>query len=151
MRKAPAAILLALGLTCLAQDARAAGIGAVWANDGEDKVTQDELRASNSTPVANSLWNGNTISLFGAKNEVVNFNLILEAPVNPATNVGIGISNLTGPGGSIIRYSPHAANDVFNWANTEIEIFYVRYLQINGSSGFGGSLANFQEPTFPLR
>jgi hypothetical protein len=86
--------------------------------------------------------------LFGAKNEVVNFNLILEAPVNPATNVGISTSNLTGPGGSIIRYSPHATNDVFNWANTEIEIFYVRYLQINGLSAFGGSLAKLSGADF---
>ena len=150
MRSAAAALLFGLGLICPAQDASAA-VGAVWANDGEDKVTQDELRASNSTPVANSLWNGNTVSLFGAKNEVVNFNLILEAPTNPATSVGISISNLTGPGGSIIRYSPRTTNDLFNWTNSEIEIFYVRYLQINGSSGFGGTVANFQEPTFPAR
>ena len=32
-------------------------ITAVWANDGEDKVTQDELRASSGQNVTNSLWN----------------------------------------------------------------------------------------------
>ena len=40
----------------------------VWANDGGDKVTQDELRAyGDSTSVINSVWDGTEISIFGAK------------------------------------------------------------------------------------
>lgn len=96
MRRATAAIIVTLGLACAAQGARAA-ISAVWANDGEDKVTQDELRATNGTPVNNSLWDGQTISLFGAENEIVNFNLILEAASASATNVSVSISNLVAP------------------------------------------------------
>ena len=47
------------------------GISAVWANNGEDKITRDELRASsNPSGVINSLWDGATIRLFGARNEV---------------------------------------------------------------------------------
>jgi hypothetical protein len=102
MRHATAGIIFALGLTCAAQGQGAgSAINAVWANDGADKVTQDELRASNGTPVANRLWDGSTISLFGGMNEIVNFNLILEAPASPAANVSVTISNLTGPGGSV--------------------------------------------------
>ena len=74
----------------------------------QDKVTQDELRASNGTPVSNSLWDGSTVTLFGAMNEIVNFNLILEAPTSTATNVSVTVSNLTGPGGSQIRYAPRS-------------------------------------------
>src|SRR5436305_170863 len=72
-------------------------ITAIWANDGEDKVTQDELRASNGHAVTNSLWDGTTIKLFGAKNEVINFNLILEAASTSATHVSVTMSNLSGP------------------------------------------------------
>ncbi len=72
-------IALGFGGAAHGQSANSA-IAAVWANDGGDKVTQDELRASNGTSVTNSLWDGSTISLFGAMNEVVNFNMILEAP-----------------------------------------------------------------------
>src|SRR5438876_7615170 len=53
--------------------AQNSAITAVWVNDGEDKVTQDEVRASRGQTVNNSLWNGSTISLFGLKNEVINF------------------------------------------------------------------------------
>src|SRR5215471_5174383 len=104
MRRITATIIVAIGLTCVAHGASAA-ISAVWANDGEDKVTQDELRATNGSVVANSLWNGQTIGLFGAKNEVINFNLILEAAATSATNVSVSLSNLIGPAGSVIRYS----------------------------------------------
>src|SRR5687767_7293093 len=60
-------------------------ITAVWANTGEDKVTQDELRTAtgispyrNRKVVLNRSWDGRTIRLFGAKNEMVAFNLVLE-------------------------------------------------------------------------
>jgi hypothetical protein len=154
MKNATAGIffIIALGFGGAAHGQSASpAIAAVWANDGGDKVTQDELRASNCTSVTNSLWDGSTISLFGAMNEVVNFNMILEAPTSSAANVSVTVSNLSGPNGSVIRYAPRSANGLFDWTTTEIEVFYVGYLQILGLSGFGGTLAGFQEPTFPKR
>lgn len=127
-------------------------ISAVWANDGEDKVTRDELRASSGRTVKNSLWDGSAINLFGFKNEVVNFNLILEAASAQATNVSVSMSDLNGPNGSVIRYSTRAKSQLFDWTTTEIELFYVRYLQIVGASNQAyGTQANWQEPTFPAR
>src|SRR5205809_7453626 len=127
-------------------------ITAVWANDGEDKVTQDELRASSGHAVTNSLWDGTTIKLFGAKNEVVNFNLILEAASTSATYVAVTMSNLNGPSGSVIRHAAHSTSNLFDWTTTESELFYIRYLQILGmSAGAYGTLATWQEPTFPQR
>src|SRR5579864_3107128 len=127
-------------------------ITAVWANDGEDKVTQDELRASSGQGVTNNLWDGTSIKLFGGKNEVINFNIILEAASASATNVSLTMSNLNGPNGSVIRYAQRSTSDLFDWTSTESELFYVRYLQILGLSNFGyGAIATFQEPTFPQR
>jgi len=150
------ALLLGLLLTGLPRSAHLAAqstaITAVWANDGEDKVTQDEIRASSGQTVTSSLWNGSTITLFGLKNEVVNFNLVLEAASTSATNVAVTMSDLNGPGGSAIRYAPRSPSDLFNWTTTESELFYVRYLQILGLSYYAyGTLAPFQEPTFPQR
>jgi Domain of unknown function (DUF4091)/Family of unknown function (DUF6067) len=128
-----------LSLTVLPRSAGASNVSAIWANDGGDKVTQDELRASTSpSAVQNSLWNGTTISLFGARNEVINFNLILEAASTSAANVSVTLANLTGPGGSVIRYAPRATDDLFDWTATESELFYVRYLQIQGLSSLNG-------------
>ena len=110
-------------------------IAHVWANEGGDKVTRDELRATNdSSSVLNSVWNGSTLSLFGARNEVVSFNLVLEAPTSDATNVNVSLTSLTGPSGTSITTRTANGNEVFSYVGRNIELFYVRYLEIKGIS-----------------
>src|SRR5580692_838483 len=126
---------------------------AVWANEGGDKVTQDELRATgHATAVVSSVWDGKCIQTFGARNEVVSFNLVLEAATAKASKVSVSLGNLTGPGGAVIRSTPRPAGMLFDWTTTEAELFYVRYLAINGLSQQAyGTLASWQEATFPKR
>jgi hypothetical protein len=110
-------------------------IAQVWANDGGDKITRDELRATGDPgAVHNSVWDGATISLFGARNEVVAFNLVLEAPTTNATNVNVSLTSLSGPGGVGITTTAASGDGVFNYVGRNIELFYVRYLEIKGVS-----------------
>ena len=107
----------------------------VWANEGGDKIAQDELRASmDPSAVHNSVWDGTRISLFGARNEVVGFNLVLEAPTSRADNVDVGLTSLIGPGGASITSTTASGDGVFNYLGYNIELFYVRYLEIRGLS-----------------
>jgi len=107
----------------------------IWANEGGDKVIQSELRATNDAAgVINSIWDGRKITVFGARNEVVSFNLILEAPAAAATNVTVSFDHLTEPGGTIISSKATTANGVFDWTDRNIELFYIRYLEIKGLS-----------------
>ena len=95
----PTSFSTSMGL--IAQAMGPTNIAKVWANEGGDKVTRDELRATaNPSSVFNSVWNGTTISLFGARNEVVAFNLVLEVPTTTATNVNVSLTSLAGPGGA---------------------------------------------------
>lgn len=122
----------------------------VWANDGGDKVTRDEQRATkNAAAVVNSVWNGSQVSLFGAKNEVVQFNTILEAGTVAAKNVSVQFNTLIGPGGAKIASVPTSGNGVFNWTNRDIELFYMRYLQIKGLSRL--SYETYDERHIPAR
>jgi hypothetical protein len=119
-----------------------ANISGVWANEGGDKVTRDELRATNHTEnvtgkVINRAWDGTTVLLSGARNEVVSFNLVLEAAHASAANVTVSFDTLTGPNGVVIQSTPASGNGVFSWVNRPIELFYTRYLQIKGLSFFG--------------
>jgi len=99
-------------------------ITAVWANEGGDKVTQDELRATaNASAVASSVWDGHCIQVFGAKNEIVSFNVVLEAATSPSSKVTVSLGNLTGPGGSVIRAAPRSPGNHFDWTTTEVELF----------------------------
>ncbi|MCP4657311.1 MAG: hypothetical protein GY856_18020, partial [bacterium] len=106
---------------------------AVWANDGGDKIARDELRATaNPAAVHNTVWDGTAIHLFGAGNEVVAFNLVLEAATQTAHDVAVSFDSLSGP---ITITSQAASGDgVFDWTRRPIELFYVRYLEIRGVS-----------------
>ncbi len=118
-------------------------ITGIWANDGGDKVSQDELRLARGVEnvtgtVKNSIWDGSTIHLFGAANESINFNLVLEAAGATAPSVSVSFDTLTGPNGAVIQTDRQATgDDVFNYVGRPIELFYVRYLQIEGLSTFG--------------
>src|SRR4051812_43319973 len=111
-------------------------ISAVWANTGEDKVTRNELRGSRgATTVINGAWDGARINLFGARNEVVAFNLVLEAANITASGVTVQFNSLKNANGTEIHSTPATnAAGMFNWINRDIELFYVRYLPIKGLS-----------------
>jgi hypothetical protein len=110
-------------------------IAQVWANDGDDKVTRDELRATDDPgAVLNSVWDGTAVSLFGAHNEVVAFDLVLEAPAAEAADVTVSLTSLAAPGGASITTVPASGDGVFNYVGRNIELFYVRYLEIRGLS-----------------
>jgi hypothetical protein len=125
---------------------------AIWANNGEDKVTRNELRATKDpTKVGNSIWDGKKILLFGARNEIVNFNLILEAGKAAADAVSINFRSLAGPGGAEISSPAPDRAAIFNWTKRNIELFFVRYLQIRGLSYFGynSGASGFDERIVP--
>jgi hypothetical protein len=69
---------LALLLTCsLLPVGVHASVAHIWAvNDGE-KVERDDLGNGNES--ANSAWDGSKIKIFGARNEIIAFQLIVEA------------------------------------------------------------------------
>src|SRR5258708_37680 len=63
-----------------------ASVAHVWAvNDGE-KIERDDLNNPNKN--SNSAWDGHRIKIFGARNEIIAFQLIVEAGLD-------GIKRLT--------------------------------------------------------
>src|SRR5207302_10513272 len=83
------------------------------------------------------------------KNEVISFNMVLEAPSAAAGSVGVTFNTLTGPGGATIRSSPATGDGVFDWTSRPIELFYVRYLQIKGLSAI--AYATYDERHIPKK
>jgi hypothetical protein len=159
LRTRPLAALAALSLGALGAGAapgragaQVGNVAAIWANDGGDKVTRDELRASRGGGAPRSRgWDGRTVRLDGARNEVVAFNLVLEAPSAAARRVSVTFDRLTGPGGATIRSKRVAGDGVFDWRGRDIELFYVRYLQIKGISRFSYEGAYYDERHAPTR
>jgi hypothetical protein len=116
-----------------------AGISAVWANDGGDKVLREERRASGGLVIApahgvvNAVWDGKQINLFGARNEVIGFNLVIESEMG-ARGVTVAIDRLDGPDGASITTRPARKDEVFDYRGRNIELFHLRYLTIKGLS-----------------
>ncbi len=111
---------------------------AAWANDGANKITREGTPATNNPAAAtNSVWKDSRIQIFGAKNEVVSFNLILEAARQGATDVKVTFDHLDGPGGAKISGTPATGNGVFDYTKRDIELFFIRYLKIEGISRLG--------------
>ncbi|MBF0433339.1 MAG: DUF4091 domain-containing protein [Fibrobacteria bacterium] len=128
----------------------------IWANNGQDKVTQDELRATtNAESVINSVWDGSQISVFGAKNEVIAFNVILESPVTQTDNIRVTMSSLQGPHNFTISGkaldTANLTDELFDFNGRNIELFYIRYLQIKGLSLLSYGSTAYDERHTPKR
>src|SRR5215213_10811546 len=79
----------------------------VWAvNDGE-KVERDDLNNPNKR--GNSAWDGRKIKIFGARNEVIAFQVIVEAEQAGVKQLSVRLPELRRRGGrGVIRYGAPA-------------------------------------------
>jgi hypothetical protein len=140
-------LLASVALAAFGASAASAQVSAVWANDGADKVLQHELRAATGR-VTNSVWDGAAVTLFGARNEIVAFNLVLESRAG-ANGISVEFRELSGPGGAKIASRAASGDEVFNYVGRNIELFYVRYLQIRGLSQLSYDM--YDERHIPLK
>ena len=110
----------------------AAPVAAVWAvNDGE-KVARDDL--ANPNKGGNSAWDGMHIRLFGARNEVLAFQVIVESGDNGIQQLSLSLPALTSTSGlsSIAYQAP--ADDPSQYAGRPIQLFSENYMYIPGPS-----------------
>lgn len=118
-----------LALVCLFQNLALAGQPArVWAvNDGE-KVERDDL--GNRGRASNSAWDGHRIKIFGARNEVIAFQVVVEAGDDGIGELRVALPELKMRGGDArIRYAPPAA-DPTDYAGRPIQLFPVNYMNV---------------------
>ena len=103
-------------------------VRAIWAvNDGE-KVERDDLRNPNKR--GNSAWDGQKVKIFGARNEIIAFQLIVEAGQSGIEHLTVALPQLVQQGGEAkISYTAPAA-DPTNYSGRPIQIFSVNYMNV---------------------
>jgi hypothetical protein len=107
-----------------------AGIRRVWAvNDGE-KIERDAV--DHPTRLRNSAWDGRTVHLFGARNEVIAFQVIVQADARGIDRLSLRLPELTSSRDRIV-YRPPAA-DPTDYAGRPIQIFAVHYMLVTTPS-----------------
>jgi hypothetical protein len=124
-----AAVALALVFSLPANAApQDSPVRAVWAvNDGE-KVEKDDL--SHPAKARNSAWDGKKIKLFGARNEIIAFQVIVEAGPKGARGLRAALPALQLRGGKAkIAYAPPAA-DPTNYAGRPVQLFSANYMNV---------------------
>jgi hypothetical protein len=104
-----------------------AGLQAVWAVDDGEKIFRDDITSALKTG-RNSVWDGTRVYLFGCRNEIVAFQVILEADAAGADQVNVVVSDLTNGTDTIKGSDPlPAPND---YLGVGVELFAEHYLDI---------------------
>ncbi|MBU1178089.1 hypothetical protein KJ903_02615, partial [Patescibacteria group bacterium] len=104
-----------------------AGLTSVWAVDDGTKVKADTL--SHSLETSNGIFDGQTIRIFGARNETVAFQVILEGDSSVTSGVNIRLDQI----GAIQNSSVSNDPDTY-YQGRNIELFQQIYHQINQRS-----------------
>ena len=129
-------LLLSALVGCGSQDNPAlppkSGVTRVWGVDDGEKVKRNDLSHWAASSADNAVWDGSTVRLFGARNEVVAFQLILEAAGSGAGDVNVLLDSLRGPGYTIANRS--TTDDPFNFVGRHIELFLEHYVNVTQRS-----------------
>jgi hypothetical protein len=105
-------------------------VAAIWAVGDSDTVERD----SKAQAAPSSLWDGNRIKLFAARNEIVAFQLIVRATADGIGALKAGLPALTQRGGgNAITYAPPVA-DPSDARDRPIQIFAVNYMNVQKAS-----------------
>jgi len=117
-------------LLLLTAQPAAADISRIWAvNDGE-KIERDDR--SSPLRLRNSAWDGKTIRLFAARNEIVAFQLVVEADAAGIKALSAALPGLKSQHGAISYAAPGA--DPSDYVGRPIQIFSVHYLEVTRES-----------------
>lgn len=146
MTAAIALLCLSAAVECgaMAQTARA-----IWAvNDGE-KIERDETNSPHKR--GNSVWDGKRIRIFGARNEVIAFQLIVEAGASGIKQLSAELRELRLKSGEpkIVYRAP--GSDPSQSVGRPIQLFSVNYLNVTQATGaswfYKSAAAKPQDPT----
>ncbi len=108
---------------------RLKGLKRVWALDDGEKIKRDDISNPLASDINNAMWKDNEIHVFGGRNEIIAFQLIIEAEKAGADQVDVVISDLK-KGTEIIPGSETGSYDPFDYRGRYIELFTEHYLNI---------------------
>jgi hypothetical protein len=105
-----------------------AGVQAVWSVNDSEKIDRDDL--SHPAKSSNSTWDGKTIRLFGARNEIVAFQVIVESDAGGIRSLSARLPELLAREGKakIVYAAPEA--DPSLYAGRAIQLFSENYMQV---------------------
>jgi hypothetical protein len=128
VKRHSAAASIVLAAITLAPAFVEAGVARLWAVHDGEKVEQDDLASPLRT--SNAAWDGSKVRVFGARNEVLAFQVMVEADARGIAALGVALPELRQRGGvGRIAYAPPDV-DPSQSAGRPIQIFTVHYMNV---------------------
>jgi hypothetical protein len=118
-------ILWTIALLALTAPAHA-GVASIWAVGDGDKIARDAVRSPLRT--GNAAWDGRVVRLFGARNEVLAFQVIVQADDRGIAAAAVALPELR-HGEARIAYSAPASDPSLS-AGRPIQIFSVNDMKV---------------------
>ena len=105
-----------------------ASVRSIWAvNDGE-KIERDDINNQNKSN--NTAWDGHKIKIFGARNEIIAFQLIVEADKEGINGLTVTLKELArNDGKGTIKYTAPTF-DPTNYVGRPIQLFSINYMNV---------------------
>lgn len=146
----PAGTTSTPGNTGTLPDEPISGVASIWGIHDGEKIERDEL--DSPFEAQNAAWDGTRIRLFGARNEVLAFQVVIESDAQGVQALDVELPELVHEaGGAAITYSP-PGEDPTEYAGRPIQIFTENYMYVEAPSEAGwrfspGGSATPPDPT----
>jgi hypothetical protein len=105
------------------------GLSRIWAIDDGEKIKQEDISNPLTDSPLNPVWDGKCIRLFGARNEMIAFQLILQANDIGANNIEVELKELKNKS-YIISNANAKSDDPFDYRGKTIELFKEHYVKV---------------------
>jgi hypothetical protein len=104
------------------------GLARAWGLHDGEKIAKDEL--TSSLAASNVAWDGKKVKLFGARNEVLGFQIVVESTAAGIKGLSVALPSLHQRGGAAtITYAPPVA-DPTAYAGRPIQVFVENYMNV---------------------
>ncbi len=113
----------------ISPDIGVTGLTRVWALDDGEKIRKDDIDNPLASDVNNEVWKDHKINIFGGRNEIISFQLMLQAEKDGAEKVNVVVSALDN-GSYTIPGSASGSPDPYYYNDRYIELFTEHYLDI---------------------
>ncbi len=105
------------------------GIGAIWAVNDSEKIDKDDLQ--NPQKVSNSVWDGHRVMIFGARNEIIACQLIIEANARGINKLSVAVADLKQKNGTAKIVYTAPVSDPTQYAGRPIQLFSENYMHVS--------------------
>jgi hypothetical protein len=122
-------LILVFALLLLGIDAQA-DVRRVWAVSDGDKVERDEQ--NHPASARNAVWDGRVVHLYAARNEIIAFQVIVEADGEGVREMSVRLPELVSPTDRITYRPP--ASDPTDYVGRPIQIFTANYMLVSEAS-----------------